>query len=334
MWDTKEIERGSRRAKLIASSLLQRFLLYQDSWDFINTLELQDDFHIHNSVANMHLWLLMQRLRDFPENLFAKQLSDELLKGFNQLITSEMDDVQVLRRHKKIEELDNYMYAIRRNLDFHFFVNGITSTVPEYKLDALVWSCIFHEKVPRYSDQVYKMASYLLEHYKYLKTLSYTDLEVAIVDWGAHRIPYNVRERFTRIAANKPLSLEEFEAEYDSPYKVKKYHYNYRHPEELDQKNLVATFVNMSTAAYFEGKDKTVRVENLNLDSRSSKEREMIMHKLKVELEKIGTIPDEDSSFFSALANDRQVQTQYKLWRQNMAIPLTDQLREHAERKI
>ena len=71
MWDTKEIERGTKRAKLIASSLLQRFLLYQDSWDFINTLDLQDDFHIHNSVANMHLWLLMQRLRDFPENLFA-----------------------------------------------------------------------------------------------------------------------------------------------------------------------------------------------------------------------------------------------------------------------
>lgn len=127
------------------------------------------------------------------------------------------------------------MYAIRRNLDFHFFVNGITSTVPEYKLDALVWSCIFHEKVPRYSDQVYKMSIYLLEHFKYLKTLNYTDLEVATVDWGTHRIPYNVRERFTRIAANKPLSLEEFEAEYDSPYKVKKYHYNYRHPEELDQ---------------------------------------------------------------------------------------------------
>lgn len=63
----------------------------------------------------------------------------------------------------------------------------------------------------------------------------------------------------------------------------------------------------MSTAAYFESKDKTVKVENLNLDSRTSKEREMIMHKLKVELEKIGTIPDEDSSFFTALANDRQV---------------------------
>jgi hypothetical protein len=31
-------------------------------------------------------------------------------------------------------------------------------TQNEYKLDALVWTCIFHEKVPRYSDKVYKMS--------------------------------------------------------------------------------------------------------------------------------------------------------------------------------
>jgi len=29
-----------------------------------------------------------------------------------------------LRKHKKIEDLDNYMFSIRRNLDFHFFING------------------------------------------------------------------------------------------------------------------------------------------------------------------------------------------------------------------
>lgn len=79
-----------------------------------------------------------------------------------------MDTVEVLKRYKKVEQIDNYLQAIRNNLDFHFHINGVSVTQPEFKLDALVWTCIFHEKVPRYSDVVYRMACYLLEHHRYL----------------------------------------------------------------------------------------------------------------------------------------------------------------------
>ena len=71
-----------------------------------------------------------------------------------------------------------------------------------------------------------------------MKTLSYTDIEKGNIDWSVNRIPYNSREQFTRIAANTPLSPEEFEKEMDSPYKTKKYHYNYRNPDELTEENL------------------------------------------------------------------------------------------------
>ena len=198
----------------------------------------------------MHIWLLYQRLRDFSENKFAFQLREELIETFNKFINSEMEDVQVLRKFKKIEEIDNYLFAIRRNLDFHFFINGATSAQPEYKLDALVWTCIFHEKVPRYSEKVYKMCQYLIQHYYYLKTVDFHTIEKCMVDWSVHRIPVNSRETFTRIAANRPLSIEEFEKEKSSPYKTKKYHYNYRQPEELTEENLQQTFVNMCTTAY------------------------------------------------------------------------------------
>lgn len=131
---------------------MTRFLLYQDCREFVDTLQLQEDFHIQNSIANIHVWLIYQRLRDFAQNKFAYQLGEELLDCFNDMISKEFDEVQVLRRAKKLEDIDNYLYAIRRNLDFHFFINGATASQPEYKLDALVWTCIFHEKVPRYSD--------------------------------------------------------------------------------------------------------------------------------------------------------------------------------------
>jgi hypothetical protein len=154
-----------------------------------------------------------------------------------------------------------------------------------------------------------------------------------MVDWSVHRVPYNAREQFTRIAANTPLSPEEFEKEYDSPFKTKKYHYNYRQPEELTEENLKRTFINMCTSAFIQNKDKTVREENLNLDSMNSKEKEEAVYKMKMELERLSGLPDEDSQFFSVM-NHSPLKSQFSIWKKNMFIPLTDQLKEQAERKV
>lgn len=89
-------------------------------------------------------------------------LREDVIDAYNKMTDQEMNNVDVLRKAKKIEDIDNYMYAIRRNLDFHFFINGKSVDNPYYKLDALVWSSIFHEKVPRYSQQVYKMSEYIV----------------------------------------------------------------------------------------------------------------------------------------------------------------------------
>ena len=104
-------------------------------------------------------------------------MKEELIESFNKLTLAEMQDVDVLRRQKKIDDIENYLFAIRRNFDFHFFINSRSQEDPYYKLDALVWSCVYHEKIPRYSDKVYKMAEYLVQHYNYLKTLSFTEIE-------------------------------------------------------------------------------------------------------------------------------------------------------------
>jgi len=142
--------------------MISRFLLYIDSWEFVTTMDVENDFHINHSIANMHTWLLYQRLRDFSENKYAFQLKEELIESFNKLTRAEMADVDVLRKQKKIDDIENYLFAIRRNFDFHFFINSKSVDDPYYKLDALVWSCVYHEKVPRYSEKVYKMAEYMI----------------------------------------------------------------------------------------------------------------------------------------------------------------------------
>jgi hypothetical protein len=163
-------------------------------------------------------------------------MKEDLLDAFNRMTKDEMDNVDVLRKMKKIEDLDNYMFAIRRNFDFHFLINAKSVDNPYYKVDALVWSSIFHEKVPRYSEQVYKMSEYLVQHFLYLKSLSYVEIEKAIIDWSAYRVPFNYWNKVIKV--NRPLSEEEFEKEQDSPYKLKKYHFSFRRPEEITQENL------------------------------------------------------------------------------------------------
>lgn len=89
-------------------------------------------------------------------------MKEEIIAVFNKMNADEMETVDVLRKAKKIEDMDNYLFEIRRNLDFHFYINGKSADNPYYKLDAFVWSLIFNEKVPRYSPQVYKMSEYLV----------------------------------------------------------------------------------------------------------------------------------------------------------------------------
>jgi len=80
----------------------------------------------------------------------------------------------------------------------------------------------------------------------------------------------------------------------------------------------------MATNAFFDRQDKTVLQENLNFDNMTSNEREEVMYKMNRELELISKTPDADESLFSSLANDNQLQTQFKLWKQNLSMPLMD----------
>ena len=56
--DVKAFERGSKRSNMEATTILQRILMYIDSWEFVNSMDIPNDFHINHSIANMHVWLI------------------------------------------------------------------------------------------------------------------------------------------------------------------------------------------------------------------------------------------------------------------------------------
>jgi hypothetical protein len=70
----------------------------------------------------------------------------------------------------------------------------------------------------------------------YLKSLDFYTIEKGSIDWSAYRVPFNFSNKVIKI--NPPLSEEEFEKEQDSPYKLKKYHFSFRRPEEITEENL------------------------------------------------------------------------------------------------
>lgn len=71
IFEKKHFERGEKRTMSQALMIIQRFFMYIESWEFVNSMDLENDFHINHSISNMHMWLIYQRLRDFSENKFA-----------------------------------------------------------------------------------------------------------------------------------------------------------------------------------------------------------------------------------------------------------------------
>ena len=128
--------------------------------------------------------------------------------------------------------------------------------------------------------------------------------------------------------------MTSIEKEFNSPYTIKKYHYNFRQEDALSEDNLRKTFVNLCTSAFFHNKEKTIRLENLNLDSLETKEREEIIYRMKTQLETLSELPIQNESFFSAIGKHSALQTQFNIWKRNLFIPLSDQIEEHAQRKM
>lgn len=77
------------------------------------------------------------------------------------------------------------------------------------------------------------------------------------------------------------MSEEEFEKEFDSEYRTKAYHYNYRHPVEMEEENLRKTYVNLCTHAFFNNKEKSIKPEKLEFDSKQGQEREDKIYELQ-----------------------------------------------------
>lgn len=60
----------------------------------------------------------------------------------------------------------------------------------------------------------------------------------------------------------------------------------------------------MAVSEFYSRTEKTVREENLNFDSMSSREREEMMYRMNTELELISQTPDANENFFTQIGRE------------------------------
>lgn len=204
-------------------------------------VDLPPDFHIEFAILNMHVWMLCRRLKQFPGKQ-ADLMHKCLTHQFELFVGREVTQIHLKKKNDFIANL-NYFKTLNQNLyEKHFYSNPRTSQNPYYKMDALVWSSLFFEKVERYSDQVYLLAEYFIQHFRYLNTLDLNDFMTGQVDFDVYRNTLDYKEKIQTI--NRPLTEEEFERELESTDTVKKFYYNYDDPElemplDAERKRLV-----------------------------------------------------------------------------------------------
>lgn len=210
----------------IASKQTELIAEHVKSIEFNHVLDVPPDFHIETSLKNLHLWLVLNRLRDFSDSSTASTLEIYLNRVFKEYVEKSINQIHIHRKSNFIADTNYFLETTRKVLSFHFRENKDTVNSPMHKIDALVWTNIFYEKVDRYDRRVYIIASYLLENYRYMKTRSLEDIKNCNVQWNAFAMPVDYREQIE--LANPPLSPEEYRAERDKPdNQEKRYRYDY-----------------------------------------------------------------------------------------------------------
>ena len=64
--------RGRERSALQANNILKAIFYYPDSREFVDKMENEEDFHISNTIANIHVWMVTTRLKHFSEEKYGK----------------------------------------------------------------------------------------------------------------------------------------------------------------------------------------------------------------------------------------------------------------------
>lgn len=178
--------------------------------EFLRLMRIPPDFQVELAVIHFHGWLFSNFLKrwDTPA---ANHMIKRIKYSLNVITTDRIGRLSI---KKKNDFQKNVSSALKLNLtifDYHFNKSPLSKDDPYVKIDALIWSTVFLEKVERYGDEVYLFSDYAVKSYKMLQEASYEDWMTCMIEFDAYIADYNFKEKVQAI--NPPLPKEEYEAE-------------------------------------------------------------------------------------------------------------------------
>jgi hypothetical protein len=230
------------KSELIAYCLLAKINFFLLTEEFNKQFDCQFDFYIGNAILSMHIWLICQRLNNFKRSKNASELVQNILKLNKSICNSQFQSVDTLRRISKFNKIEENAEEQKQKLHWHFNIYDCTVEDNFYKIDALVWTYIFREKIDRYDNRVYKMSHYLVYHFNKFKDLTYEDIKNMNFEFDLEKsIPINYKDFIETI--NPKLSEEQLFLENYHNFTYRSYVYSYKNEMERGFNNLYKTFI-------------------------------------------------------------------------------------------
>jgi hypothetical protein len=266
------------RIQLISRYILLKIYTFLESEEF-NSIFPQDlDFYISQGILSMHLWLVCGRLLNFKKSKLAYDLVKHILTSDRDLSNSEFDKVDTLRKAKKFKSIEEMFDTQKMKFDWHFLINNPTVENNYFKIDSLVWTYVFSERIDRNDERVYKMSHYLIKNYHRFTNLTFQDFENLNFkfDLSCESIPFNYKDAILYNNNNYNLSPDEIFNEQYSDFKIKKYSYDYMREIELEDIHQRKTFIRFEHRNLFVNEDSKIRsrrVEDTFYDELKDEER-------------------------------------------------------------
>lgn len=211
----------------LSNSIFSRIEEYVKCIEFNTVLDIPPDFQIELIVLSVHVWAILNRLNDFQQNSLIVTLKHYLMNILYRKVENEVGALHINRKGDLILDSKHYIDNCIRFFNYHFRGNLETVDNNIYKLDSLVWTSVFLEKMDRYDRRIYLFSGYLLELVKAFEKKELEDFLRADLDINVFMIPFDYEEQLKKV--NPPLSRDQLKIEQSkSKNSDKKYRYDYK----------------------------------------------------------------------------------------------------------
>lgn len=242
------------KSEMIAYCILAKINFFLQSEEFCKEFDFGLDFYISNALLSFHVWLICQRLNNLKRSKNASDLTNNIIKLNKKICNSHFQSVDTLRKISKFTTIEENVEEQKNKFHWHFYIYDATVENNFFKIDALVWTYIFREKIPRYDEKIYKMSHYIVYHFNKFKDLNYFDFKNLNFQFDLENsIPVNYKDIVQK--HNPPLSENQLFLENYNNFVYRAYVYSYKTDFERSFNNLYKTFIRYTSDQTFDKKN-------------------------------------------------------------------------------